>query len=130
MQEPKWLNAKVVLAIHDVQLSLYGGLAGVRDFNLLESALARPKKAWAYEDPQPDLFGLAAWLIVGIARNHPFNDANKRTSLSTGLTFLELNGMSLDADNPSAVLTMIEVAQGNFEAPQLATWLRAQPTVR
>lgn len=126
MHEPKWLNAKIVLAIHDIQLSQYGGLAGVRDFNLLESALARPQQVWAYEDPQPDMFMLAAWLIVGIARNHPFNDANKRSSLSSGLTFLELNGISLNADNPSAVLTMIGVAEGSIDALALASWLRAQ----
>ncbi len=127
MNEPTWLTAKVVLAIHDTQISLYGGLAGVRDFGLLESALARPQQAWAYEEPQPDLFTLAAWFIIGIARNHPFNDAKKRTAFSTGLTFLELSGISVDADNPSAVLMMVDVAQGNVTTEALAAWLRAQP---
>ncbi|NBV54403.1 MAG: type II toxin-antitoxin system death-on-curing family toxin, partial [Proteobacteria bacterium] len=114
MREPIWLTAKDVLAFHDEQLALYGGLAGVRDFNLLESALAKPRMAWNYEEPQPDIITLAATLMVGMARNHPFNDANKRTALVAGLTFLALNGYDPDLNAPATVEMMVAVASGEM----------------
>ena len=74
----QWIDAAVVLAVHDQQLVEHGGSAGVRDMGLLESALARPEQLAAYGDP--DIFDLAATYAHGIARNHPFVDGNKRTA--------------------------------------------------
>jgi death-on-curing protein len=124
MRDLVWLETKLVLAIHDEQIAAYGGLSGVRDMNLLESALAKPQQAWAYEEPQPDMAKLAALYMTGIARNHPFNDANKRSSFASGLTFLALNGIEPELNKTAAVLIMVEVAEGGMNAEALAAWLR------
>jgi death on curing protein len=124
MDEPLWLSAKVVLALHDSQLAAHGGLAGVRDINLLESALAKPQMAWSYEAPAPDIYQLAALYTTGIARNHPFHDANKRSAWVTGQTFLYLNGHELVFEKGEALLLMLNVAQGETDTVALAAWMR------
>ena len=75
-----WINRELALAIHERQLAEHGGIEGVRDESLLESALARPQQAHAYGDPPPDIADLAASLAYGSARNHPLGDGNKRTA--------------------------------------------------
>jgi death on curing protein len=86
MNEPFWLTVAMTVAIHDEQLAIHGGSAGLRDHALLESALDRPRNKWAYE--QAALPELAAGYGFGIARNHPFIDGNKRTALLAIFTFL------------------------------------------
>ena len=83
-----WLSQQIVLAIHDEQLAEHGGAAGVRDAGLLDSALARPLNRVAYGGP--DIAELAALYALGIVRNHPFVDGNKRTGYVMLETFLEL----------------------------------------
>lgn len=127
MQEPLWIELKAVLAAHDAQIAHYGGLAGVRDMNLLESALAKPRQTFFYAEPAPDLYELAALYTTGIARNHPFHDANKRTAFVTGLGFLGLNGKPLHLARDhfaEAVGIMVSVAQGQTDAIALAAWMR------
>ena len=79
MSEPFWLNRQIIIAIHDEQLAIHGGASGLRDEGMLESALDRPRNRWVYESAE--LPELAAAYAFGIARNHPFVDGNKRTSL-------------------------------------------------
>jgi death-on-curing protein len=132
MREPIWLDAEVILVAHDQLIMEHGGFAGVRDRGLLESALAKPQQAWAYEDPQPDVFALAALHATGIGRNHPFNDANKRTATLAMLLFLKENGtrLNLSPDKRAELVNiMVDIAQGTLDATQLAAWLRAQPRV-
>ncbi|MGN6450185.1 MAG: type II toxin-antitoxin system death-on-curing family toxin, partial [Brucella intermedia] len=73
-------------ALHQEQLRLQGGAAGIRDSGLLDSALARPLQKEAYGDP--DIFDLAAAYLFGILKNHPFVDGNKRTGLAAADLFL------------------------------------------
>src|SRR3990172_4136038 len=94
-----WIEKPLVFAIHDRQLAEHGGSSGVRDNNMLESALARPQQLHAYGDPPPDLAYLAATLAYGIARNHPFVDGNKRTSAVACETFINLNDAVLNAED-------------------------------
>lgn len=89
-----WVDAAVAVAAHGEQLAEHGGAPGVRDYNMLESAMARPLDLIAYADP--DLADLAASYAFGIARNHPFVDGNKRTAAVVSETFLMLNGHRLD----------------------------------
>jgi death on curing protein len=117
-----WLAADVLLAVHDEQLAEHGGAAGVRDIGLFESALARPQNLAVYGDP--DAAALAAAYGVGLAKNHPFVDGNKRTAFVAVELFLALNGMELTADDPGCVLTMLAVAAGTLDEPAFATWLR------
>ena len=117
-----WLNKAVVIAVHEVQLAEHGGGAGVRDQNLLESALARPENLAAYGEP--DAIDLAAAYGFGISRNHAFIDGNKRTGFVAAVMFLRLNGWHLIADDAAKVLTMLAVAAGEITEAEFATWIR------
>jgi death-on-curing protein len=120
-----WLSKRLVLALHDRQLAEHDGTAGVRDENLLESALARPQQLYAYGSPPPDLAALAATLAYGLARNHPFVDGNKRTAAVACETFIELNGTRLDAEDIDLFPRFLALAEGRLTAEELAGWLRA-----
>jgi death-on-curing protein len=119
-----WVERALALAIHDRQLAEHGGSPGVRDNNLLESALARPQQLYAYGDPQPDLADLAASLAYGLARNHPFVDGNKRTAYVVCRTFLALNNAELVAQDDEKYLTILALAEGKLSAHQFAAWLQ------
>ena len=118
----RWLNADVLQAVHLEQLAEHGGGAGTRDEGLFESALARPQNLALYG--QPDAFDLAAAYAIGIAKNHPFIDGNKRTAYVAMELFLVLNGFELAADDANATLTMVAVAAGDIDEKSLALWLR------
>ena len=117
-----WIDDEVIDAVHEAQLAEHGGLVGIRDSGLLESALARPRNLAGYGSP--DLADCAAAYGFGIARNHPFLDGNKRTAFVAMELFLALNGQSLVADDADCVLTMLAVAAGDIDEPSLAEWLR------
>ena len=119
-----WVDADVVLAIHEEQLAEHGGAEGVRDTGLLESALARPQNLMAYRSP--DLADLAAAYAAGIARNHPFVDGNKRTAWVVAETFVELNGVEIAAHDAGAYERMLSLAEGRIDESVFATWMRPQ----
>lgn len=123
MTEPKWVTARIATAIHEEAIYEFGGLAGIRDQGLLESALDRPRNLLAYE-PGSSIFELAASLCFGVAKNHPFNDGNKRTALLSTRAFLYLNGKVLEPAQQDEVATMLAVADGSLNEQQLAGWLR------
>lgn len=122
-----WIRREVIVAIHEMQLAEHGGLEGVRDAGLLDSALGRPLNLAAYETP--DATALAAAYGWGISRNHPFIDGNKRTGFVAAELFLSLNGHELTATDADCVLTMLAVAAGDLTEDAFAAWLRqhAQP---
>jgi death-on-curing protein len=103
--KPKWVTTAIAMAIHDEAIYEFGGLAGLRDPGLLESALDRPRNLIAHK-PRSSLFELAATLCVGIAKNHPFNDGNKRTALLVTRAFLYLNGQELEPRQAEEVTTL------------------------
>jgi len=121
VKEPVWLNREDCLAIHEMMLSQHGGLAGVRDEGLLESALARPNNLFACGTPT--LAILAASYAAGIILNHPFLDGNKRTGFMLAATFLELNGMTFNAIEESVVETTLALAGGKLTQARYAEWL-------
>jgi len=123
VREPKWLSDLGVRAMHSALIAEHGGAEGIRDTNLLDSALARPRHALAYADPT--LFDLAAAYAFGIARNHPFVDGNKRTALMAAYVFLRRNGYRLTAPEPEAVVVMRELAAGEIDEAGLAAWIEA-----
>ena len=122
MQEPIWVDASVVLAVNDEQLAEHGGASGVRDAGLLESALARPRNRYAYD--KASLHALAASYAHGIAKNHPFMDGNKRTSLVIAELFLNLNGIELTASDEAVVITWLKLAAGDISDIGLEDWIR------
>jgi death-on-curing protein len=122
VNEPEWVTKLVVLAIHDEQLAVHGGSSGVRDIALLESALDRPRNKWAYEGAE--LPELAAAYGFGIARNHPFVDGNKRTSLLAIYTFLGINGVDFVVPEADAAAMILSLAAGEVSEESLARWIR------
>jgi len=119
--EPDWLVEDVVLALHAELIAEHGGLGGVRDPGLLDSALARPRNMVAYDEPS--LFELAAAYAFAILRNHPFVDGNKRTALMAVYVFLRLNGYRLIAPEVEAVAVLRDLAAGDLDEATLARWI-------
>lgn len=122
-----WIPLPIIIAVHDEQLAEHGGLRGIRDQSLLESALARPEQLAAYSTP--DAAALAAAYGYGIARNHPFADGNKRSAFVATLLFLRLNGHNLAANDADKVLVMLDVAAGNISEDAFADWIRRHSNV-
>lgn len=123
-----WIERPVLLAVHDEQLAEHGGAVGLRDEGLFDSALARPLNLVAYGDP--DFADLAAAYGVGLAKNHPFVDGNKRTAFVATELFLVLNGYKLVASDADCVITMLGVAAGDIDEVAFAAWLRANSATR
>ncbi|MFG6415297.1 type II toxin-antitoxin system death-on-curing family toxin [Roseateles sp. DC23W] len=123
-REWHWLNADVLRAIHHEQLAEHRGATGIRDEGLFESAVTRPRNLVAYG--QPDVFELAAAYAVGLAKNHPFIDGNRRTAYVAMELFLSLNGLELLANDADCVITMLGVAASEISESELADWLRQQ----
>jgi death on curing protein len=118
----RWVTQKGLLAAHAEQLAEHGGLEGVRDIGMLESAMARPLNLVGYGDP--DAAALAAAYAFGIARNHPFADGNKRTALVAAEGFLFRNGFEVEATNGEMVGLIFSLASGDLTEEALAQWFR------
>ena len=126
MQVWKWVDKQLLITLHDESLSMHGGLSGIRDVGLLDSALNRAPNLAMYGEP--DYADLAAAYGVGLAKNHAFVDGNKRVAfLSVGL-FLMLNGWRLSATQVNATLIMLNVAAGELDEAAFAAWIRANTT--
>ena len=126
MTAPEFLERDVVLFLHDQALREYGGIHGVKDEGLLDSALGRPLNKLAHADPPaPDLFDLAAAYAFGIASNHAFNDSNKRTAWGCCVLFLKANGRSLRVATPDVVEQVVALVERRIDEGAFAAWLRA-----
>ena len=126
MKPPYWLTRDECLALHDMMLSFYGGIMGVRDEHLLESALARPQQLFHYG--KPSMAEMAAAYAAGILKNHPFLDGNKRTGFMLGAGFLERNGHDFHATEADAVVSTLALAAGAMTEAAYAEWLKANST--
>ena len=119
----RWLDPAVLLAAHGVQIAEHGGGTGIRDRELLDSALARPQHLAAYGDPAPAVSQLAAAYAIGIVRNHPFVDGNKRTGFVAMRLFLELNGYRWFAPDADSVINVLKLAAGDLTDEEFTTWV-------
>jgi death on curing protein len=122
-KEPLWIEERDALAIHDRLLALHGGATGVRDRDLLESALARPRQHHSYAKTS-DVVQMAALYTAGIVRNHPFIDGNKRTGFVIGVLFLELHGFDFTASEADATQAVMALAAGTLDEAAFTAWLR------
>lgn len=120
----RWVRPDLLYAVHEMQLAQHGGMDGIRDQNAVESALARPEQLDTYGNPKPDIADLAAAYAFGIARNHGFNDGNKRTAWVVARVFLADNNSRLQFSAIDAIRAMESVAAGSLTEPQLAAWFR------
>lgn len=127
MSEPIWIDERDALALHDRVLALDGGAAGVRDEGLLQSALARARQLHAYRG-DGDLIEMAGAYTVGIVRNHPFVDGNKRTGFVVGVLFLEVNELRFTAREEDATQAVLSLAAGTLDEDEFAAWMRANVT--
>ncbi|WP_035347012.1 type II toxin-antitoxin system death-on-curing family toxin [Edaphobacter aggregans] len=127
MNEPVWIDKPETLIAHSRQLAEHGGADGVRDETLLESALAKPRNVFAYEayEDNCDIFRLAASYAYGVARNHPFVDGNKRTSLVVSEGFLRINGYRIVSRPEDKYFTFLHLADGTLSEDELAAWFRS-----
>jgi death on curing protein len=125
--EPKWITVAIATAIHDEAIYEFGGLPGIRDQGLLESALDKPRNLFSYERDS-SILRLAAALCVGITKNHPFHDGNKRTALLATRAFLYLNGYALEPHQDDEVATLVAVADGSVYRDELESWLARNST--
>ena len=121
MTEPRWIDKRSFLLLHDEDLATHGGLPGLRDEGLLDSALARPLNLLAYG--APSMAELAAAYAFGIARNHPFADGNKRAALLSVGLFLGINGVSFRPDKVEATRVFLALAAGDITEEELAAWI-------
>ncbi len=111
-----------MLAVHETQLAEHGGGTGIRDAGLLASALARPRNAAAYG--AADVPALAALYALGIIKNHPFIDGNKRVGTVLLETFLQLNGYRLGASDAELLATIMALAAGELDDEAFTLWVR------
>jgi death on curing protein len=121
--EPAWLSAQVIADFNELAVADSGETFLVRDWGLLESAAARPINHWAYGEE--DVAALAAALLLGIARNHPFEQGNKRTAFAAAEYFLYLNGYELafpDGDDLADLI--VNAVTGGIDDKQFAAALR------
>ena len=120
MKKLIWVVEKDILVLHEKLLARFGGSSGIRDQNLLDSAIHRPMQMEIYGEK--DIFSMASALATGIIKNHPFLDGNKRTALGACLVFLRLNGVETKPDGPEWEQLVLDVAASRID--------REEPTKR
>lgn len=128
-EDPRWLTEPVLLAIHARQIERFGGAHGIRDRNLLSSALERPRNRLAYRT-KSDFADLAAAYLVGLVRNHGFVDGDKRTGLAASLVFLGLNGLALHVAPAELHALVMRVATNQLDDDAAARYLRDRVSAR
>ena len=127
------LTVEVVREIHAEAITRFGGLDGVRETALLESAVAAPQASFGGQSPYKDLAEVAAAYLFYLCRNHPFIDGNKRTALGACIVFLRLNGIEPTPDGPEwedLALTVAASAIDRDETTQRLRRLLPKSTVR
>lgn len=120
----KYLSPEQVLFIHSRLIDATGGIHGVRDLELLQSALSRPKATFEGKDLHPDLFHKAVALMEALARNHPFIDGNKRTAITSAGIFLAMNGFKLECSSKELERFTIAVSTGSAPFEYAVGWFK------
>lgn len=122
--EPVFLTLDDVIVIHRDQIERYGGSPGIRDIELLKSAVATPTAGYGGDYLHADMFEMAAAYLFHIIRNHPFVDGNKRTGAVAALVFLMMNGIELRASEDKLEAMVRSVAEGRADKAKLASFFR------
>lgn len=130
MDAPHFLDLVHVLRVHRSLIEKYGGIEGVRDDGLLQSAIAMPRASFDSRFLHTDLFEMAAAYLYHSVQNHPFIDGNKRTGAATAIIFLAMNDIEIEADEDRLVELTLAVASGRAKKPEIASFFqtRANPS--
>jgi death on curing protein len=128
--EPVFLSLSEVIEIHSDQILRYGGHVGVRDFDLLKSAVAMPTITFAGDYLHFGIHEMAAAYLFHIVLNHPFIDGNKRAGLVTALIFLKLNGVELIAETRELENLVNSVAAGITDKSEIALFFRRNSSTK
>ncbi len=124
MRSPRFLTLVEVLSVLQDQITRYGGEFGIRDLNLLSSAIAVPRASFGGQTLHADLFEMAAAYAFHIYQNHPFLDGDKRVALASALVFLDLNGVNISDPEERLYPMMMKVARGDAGKPLIAETFR------
>ena len=119
----KCLTKKQILFLHKELIKNFGGIEGIRDENLLDSAVAAPFQTFGGKDLFPTLLEKAARLGYGIVKNHPFLDGNKRIGTHSMLTFLKANGISVNYNDQELIDVILKISDNTLSADNLLNWL-------
>jgi len=122
--EPTFLLLSEVIEIHQDQVTRYGGAPGIRDIELLKSAIAMPQTTYAGQFLHTDIFEMAAAYLFHLVKNHPFADGNKRTGAVAALVFLELNGYELDAPEEDLAERVMALASGEISKVDATVFIK------
>lgn len=120
----EYLTVEEVLAIHDLMIERYGGLQGIRDKYSLLSAIETPKTAVFGQEMYPTLWSKAAVYLYHIIKNHPFNDANKRTGYASALVFLEANNIRIAFEKEDYENLVLGLAKGSMEKDKITLFFK------
>ena len=123
MDEPTWLSRRVVDAMQRELIAEHGGLHGIRDEGLIDSALSKPRNRWVYE-PDADLAELCASYGFVLARNHGYLDGNKRIALAAMHVFTRRNQFAIAVSEVEEVAVVLQLAEGSLREADLAVWIR------
>lgn len=120
----KYLTPEQVLFIHSRLVDETGGLHGIRDLGLLQSAVSRPQATFSGKELYPDVFHKAAALMESLIRNHPFIDGNKRTAITSAGIFLEMNGYFLETSQKELERFTLTMAIERVSIQDAAEWFK------
>jgi death-on-curing protein len=122
--DPTFLSLPEVLEIHEDQLARYGGAPGIRDIELLKSAVGMPSATYSGKFLHTDIYEMAAAYLFHLVQNHPFVDGNKRTGAVATLVFLALNGFDFNAPEDDFAEMVLGVARGELDKSSVAVFIR------
>ncbi|MDO8717319.1 MAG: type II toxin-antitoxin system death-on-curing family toxin [Dehalococcoidales bacterium] len=124
MIEPVFLGLDEVIGIHNDQIKRYGGHAGIRDLDLLKSAITTPAVGFGGDYLYTDIYAMAAAYLFHLVRNHPFIDGNKQTGAVASIVFLMMNGIELHTDEDAFEKMVLSVAEGNLDKDEITQFFR------
>jgi death-on-curing protein len=128
MAEFTFLSLFEVLEIHKDQVTRYGGSLGIRDLELLKSAIGMPAATFGGEYLNTDIYEMAAAYLFHIVKNHPFIDGNKRAGAVAALVFLALNGYDFTAPQEKFADFVLSVAKSELDKADIVVFIRKWAT--
>jgi len=119
-----YLTIDEVLFIHEIMISLYGGRGDIHDFTMLHSAIERPKATFGGKDLYPTIFEKAAALIQSLILNHPFDDGNKRTAITSTARFFYINGYQLKLPLKKSIQFTLDIDSHKLSFEEIVFWFK------